>query len=116
LPDGSAWSCRHDFIYVTTQSLTASQLRAIAEDVGDARSLLICCKAFRADAGAFANLSIRKIPQAVLRKCEWDRDDYSLNVANLPIAEQTEEPTASAAPKAATKKAQPDLFARETKR
>ena len=35
---------------------------------------------------AFPNLTIRKIPQAVLRKCEWGKDDYSLNVANLPEA------------------------------
>ena len=76
-------SSEQDFIYVTTQSLTAPQLRAISEDVGDERSLLICCKAFRADPNSFPNLSIRKIPQAVLRKCEWGKDDYSLNVAAL---------------------------------
>jgi hypothetical protein len=62
------------------------QLRAISEEVGDERSLLVCCKAFRAKVEAFPNLSVRKIPQAVLKKCEWGKDDYSLNVANLPSA------------------------------
>jgi adenine-specific DNA-methyltransferase len=59
--------------------------------VGDERSLLICCKAFRANIDSFANLTVKKIPQAVLRKCEWGRDDYSLNVASLPLAEPESE-------------------------
>lgn len=79
-------SSETDFIYVTTQSLTHEQLAAISEKVGDERTLLVCCKAFRADPDAFSNLTIRKIPQAVLRKCEWGKDDYSLNVAKLPEA------------------------------
>lgn len=77
-------SSETDFIYVTTQSLTREQLASISEEVGDERTLLVCCKAFHADADAFHNLTVRKIPQAVLRKCEWGKDDYSLNVAKLP--------------------------------
>ena len=80
-------STETDFIYVTTQSLTHAALTKLSEDVGPDRSLLICCKAFKADADAFDNLTIVKIPQTILRKCEWGRDDYSLNVANLPMAE-----------------------------
>jgi adenine-specific DNA-methyltransferase len=105
------FSSERDFIYVTTQSLTAPQLRAISVEVGDERSLLICCKAFRANADSLLNLSIKKIPQAVLRKCEWGEDDYSLNVAALPAA-QVREPEDAAPAKAARKKAapQPNLF------
>jgi len=80
-------SSETDFIYVTTQSLAHQQLAAISMQVGNKRTLLVCCKAFRADASIFPNLTIKKIPQAVLRKCEWGHDDYSLNVANLPMAE-----------------------------
>jgi adenine-specific DNA-methyltransferase len=79
-------SSEADFIYVTTQSLTHEQLVALSEAVGDERTLLVCCKAFRANADAFTNLTVKKLPQAVLRKCEWGHDDYSLNVANLPEA------------------------------
>jgi len=77
-------SSETDFIYVTTQSLTHERLAAISAEVGDERTLLVCCKAFRANADVFANLTMKKIPQAVLRKCEWGHDDYSLNVVNLP--------------------------------
>lgn len=79
-------SSETDFIYVTTQSLTHKQLAALSEEVGNGRTLLVCCKAFRSNPDSFPNLTIRKIPQAVLRKCEWGHDDYSLNVANLPEA------------------------------
>jgi adenine-specific DNA-methyltransferase len=94
-------SSETDFIYVTTQSLTYDQLAAIAEEVGDERTLLVCCKAFHASADAFPNLTIRKIPQAVLRKCEWGKDDYSLHVANLPEAPR--EPDEPDDPKVALK-------------
>jgi adenine-specific DNA-methyltransferase len=83
-------SSERDYIYVTTQSLTHEQLASIAEEVGEERTLLICCKAFRANLEAFPNLTVRKIPQTVLRKCEWGKDDYSLHVANLPMAAQPE--------------------------
>jgi adenine-specific DNA-methyltransferase len=83
-------SSERDFIYVTTQSLNHDQLRAISEEVGEERTLLICCKAFNARPDTFLNLTVNKIPQSVLRKCEWGKDDYSLNVENLPMAAKTE--------------------------
>jgi adenine-specific DNA-methyltransferase len=91
------YSSERDFIYVTTQSLTHAQLRAIAEEVGERRSLLICCKAFNAKPDSFANLTVRKIPLAVLRKCEWGKDDYSLTVASLPNTVREPEPKGSLA-------------------
>lgn len=79
-------SSESDFIYVTTSSLTHDQLRAISDEVGDARSLLICCKAFQsANADGFTNLTIRKIPGAILDRCEWGKDDYSLKIEALPL-------------------------------
>jgi adenine-specific DNA-methyltransferase len=101
-------SSERDFIYVTTQSLTREQLRAISEEVGDERSLLVCCKAFNSKSDSFANLTIRKIPLAVLRKCEWGKDDYSLTVENLPVVQH--EPIVSMSPQPAARP-QADLFA-----
>lgn len=84
-------SSERDFIYVTTQNLSADQLQAISEEVGPDRSLLVCCAAFRGVTAAKAeerwpNLTLKKIPKMVLARCEWGHDDYSLNVANLPMA------------------------------
>lgn len=84
-------SSERDFIYVTTQNLSAEQLQALADEVGPERSLLVCCAAFHGITAAKAaerwpNLTLKKIPKMVLSRCEWGRDDYSLNVANLPMA------------------------------
>jgi adenine-specific DNA-methyltransferase len=113
-------SSERDFICVTTQNLSAEQLEALAEEVGVERSLLVCCAAFHgvtaaAAVGRWPNLTLKKIPKMVLSRCEWGRDDYSLNVANLPMAE----PEPAAAPstgagasrrKKHTAGAEPDLF------
>lgn len=77
-------SSEQDFIFVTTQSLNRAQLAALSEEVGDKQSLLVCCSAFQAKAGEFPNLTLKKIPNAVLRRCEWGRDDYSLTIKDLP--------------------------------
>ncbi len=108
-------STETDFIYVTTQSLTHDALKKLSEEVGPKRTLLICCKAFNATDGAFENLTIKKIPLAVLSKCEWGRDDYSLRVSNLPTAAEPEEtPVDHTAPTTRKKKtgsrAEPSLF------
>jgi adenine-specific DNA-methyltransferase len=83
-------STERDFIYVTTQIMTEDQLLALAEDVGSERTLLICCSAFKASAdllnNKLSNLTLKKIPNAIMTKCEWGKDDYSLNINNLPQA------------------------------
>lgn len=79
-------STESDYIYVTTQNLSHEQLAALSDDVGPGRTLLVLCSAFRSDPHLFANLTIKKIPNAVLAKCEWGHDDYSLAVENLPSA------------------------------
>lgn len=76
-----------DFLYVTTQNLTRETLQAISDEVGDERTLLICCKAFRAGKTEFSNLTLEKIPNAILKRCEWDKDDYSLQVESLTVKE-----------------------------
>lgn len=81
------YSTETDFIYVTTQNLSVEQLEQISEEVGTDRSLLIMCGAFRCKADRFTNLTIKKLPLAVLKHCEWAHDDYSLNVESLPFSE-----------------------------
>lgn len=96
-------SSERDFIYVTTQTLNREQLAALAEEVGDDRSLLVCCSAFKAQPDAFPNLTLKKIPNTVLHRCEWGRDDYSLQIANLPLAPVVEETAQAPRASSATK-------------
>lgn len=126
-PSDTRWwqhghSSERDFIYVTTQNLSAVQLQDLSDEVGPEQSLLVCCSAFRGVTAAQAaerwlNLTLKKIPKMVLARCEWGKDDYSLNVANLPMAKAEEsvptEPPASARKGRQRKKVEtgtPDLF------
>lgn len=95
-------SSERDFIYVTTQNLSTDQLQSLSDEVGHDQTLLVCCAAFHGAtavkaAERWSNLTLKKIPKMVLARCEWGHDDYSLNVANLPMA-QAEKP-APAAPR-----------------
>ncbi len=94
-------SSEHDFLFITTQNLSADQLQALSDEVGSEQSLLVCCAAFRGVTTAQAsqrwpNLTLKKIPKMVLARCEWGHDDYSLNVANLPMAQPESLPATSA--------------------
>ncbi len=129
-PSETVWwqhgfSSERDFIYVTTQNLSAEQLQALSDEVGENQSLLVCCAAWRGITAAqaaerFPNLSLKKIPKMVLARCEWGHDDYSLNVANLPMAEPEPMPSerlpenrAKAAKGKSAVENQEDLFAGE---
>lgn len=73
-------SSEKDFIFITTEFLTAEQLDKIASQMKPDETLLICAKAFRVSTTKHANITIKKIPQRLLGRCEFGRDDYSLNV------------------------------------
>ena len=85
------YSTETDYIYVTTGSLAYEQLKVISEEVGTERTLLICCKAFMTEGADFPNLTLVKIPRAILSKCEWDHDDYSFTLNVLSDSEQPDD-------------------------
>ena len=86
-------STESDFIYVTTQHLTAQMLQKLSDDVGDSCTLLICCGSFDGKKDSYSNLTIKKIPKAILKKCEWSHDDYSLEIKNLPMSAPDPQPS-----------------------
>lgn len=73
------------YIYITTNYFTVDMLDDIAADMDAFEKLLICAPAF--DAGLnqrYDNISVRKIPDSVLQKCKFGRDNYNLNIVNPP--------------------------------
>ena len=101
-------STERDFIYVTTQHLSADQLAQLSDEVGPERTLLVLCAAFRVSKSGterYPNLTVKKIPKQVLSRCEWGHDDYSLKVENLPKA--------PVAPPKTDKRGQQSLFGEE---
>lgn len=84
-------SMERDFIFTTTAFLTVEALDRIQEEMKPEETLLICCKAFQPECeNRHTSITIKKIPSLLLGKCEFGRDDYSLNIINLPT-EDTDE-------------------------
>lgn len=80
------YSQDHSYIYVTTTYLTAEMLDGIARELGDLDQLMVCASAF--DVGLnqrYANIEVRKIPQSILKKCEFGVDNYNLNIIDPPV-------------------------------
>lgn len=85
-------SSEQDYIYTTTSHVGEQALSAISADMKDGESLLICCKSFdKGLEGVFPNISIKKIPAAILGRCEFGKDNYNLNIINPPAVEEEEE-------------------------
>lgn len=85
------YSQDNSFIYVTTQYLDSKMLDSIAEDVDPFENLLVCAPAF--DNGLskrYDNINVRKIPQSVLKKCEFGIDNYNLNIIDPPEIDEDE--------------------------
>lgn len=85
-------STEKDFIFTTTNFMTLEVLDKIHEQMQEDESLLICCKSFSKEVeDRYPNITIKKIPMMLLGRCEFDKDNYNLNIVNVPILEDTEE-------------------------
>jgi adenine-specific DNA-methyltransferase len=83
------FSSEKDFIFTTTQFITVQMLDRLAEELKPGESLLVCCKSFaKGCTNRHSNITIKKIPQMLLGRCEFGKDDYSLNIVNLPHDEE----------------------------
>jgi adenine-specific DNA-methyltransferase len=81
-------SSERDFIYTTTQFLTVESLDQIKDEMKPDETLLICCKSYQKECkNKYPGITIKKIPQMLLGRCEFGKDDYSLNIINSPLKE-----------------------------
>lgn len=84
-------SSEQDFIYTTTQFLTVESLDALNDAMAEGESLLICCTAFQPECkNRHVRITIKKIPQMLLGRCAFGKDDYSLNIIDLPQLDEEE--------------------------
>lgn len=73
------------YIFTTTVYINAEYVDKLSKELDFGDNLLICCPAF--DKGIndrYDNITVKKIPQSVLEKCEFGKDNYNLNIIELP--------------------------------
>ena len=92
-PDGNIFwkqgiATENHFIYTTTNTITPAIVEQIASELKPDESLLICCMAYKEECIDLSEqIQIKKIPDVLLGKCEFDKEDYSTdtNIINMPI-------------------------------
>ena len=70
-----------NYIFTTTAAVTPEYLDYIATELGADEYLLICAESYsNACEKRYPNITIKPIPEILLRRCEYGRDNYDLNV------------------------------------
>lgn len=83
------FSTENDYIYTTHKLISLKLLEEIHSSMRAGETLLICCKAFEAKCkNAFDNITIKKIPASILKKCEFGKEDYSLKITETNSEEE----------------------------
>ena len=86
------FSTEKDFIFTTTQFLSVDLLNNIHNKLEEDESLLICATHFEDGVGSqFDNITVKKIPQILLNRCEFGRMEYNLNIIEEAKPEDFEE-------------------------
>ena len=77
------------YLYVTTKFLNREDIENIKTDMEDNEFLIIACTAYDKDIdGLYKNIKIKKIPEMLLAKCEFEKENYNLNIINPPEYEE----------------------------
>ena len=86
------YSTEKDFIFTTTQFLSLDLLNKIASRIEEDESLLICATHFEEGVyNKFSNITIKKIPQILLDRCEFGKLEYNLNIVEESQPEDFED-------------------------
>ena len=69
------------FLYVTTKHITGAYIDSIRDMMADNEYLIIACRSYdREIEKTYSNITIKKIPQMLLSKCEFGKENYNLNI------------------------------------
>lgn len=80
------------YLFVTTRHLDTSFIDSIQSTMEDNEFLIVACKSYSKDVEKrYPNIIIKKIPQMLLNRCEFNKENYNLNIINPPIYDYDEE-------------------------
>jgi len=82
----------NSYLFVTTNHVTKQVIDSILVDLKEDEHLLISCKSYDTNVAAgIKNISIKKIPQSLLKNCEFGKDNYNLNIVCPPEYEEEDD-------------------------
>jgi len=81
----------NSYLFTTTRHLTGAYLDAIKDSMEEGEYLVIACRSFEKGLEkAYPYIAVKKIPQMLLDRCEFGKDDYILNIVPPPVYEDEE--------------------------
>lgn len=81
-----------NFLYVTTQLLSCAMIQQIAAHLVVGETLIICPKKYEPGADKIdSRITIKKIPQSVLKACHFGKKEYLLPIKETAIEEFEDE-------------------------
>jgi adenine-specific DNA-methyltransferase len=87
-----SYGTENSYLFVTTRHLTDSYINSIMDTMKENEFLIIACKSYDDKLERLSKqIVIKKIPQMLLSKCEFGKDNYNLNIVNPPIYEEEED-------------------------
>jgi adenine-specific DNA-methyltransferase len=79
----------NSYLFVTTRHLSRELMESISQSMAEGEFLLIVCRSYDATAEkSFKNIKVKKIPQTLLKNCEFDVENYNLNIVNPPVYQE----------------------------
>ena len=90
------WKQAHNgessYLFTTTKHIDRAYIDAIHAQMIEGEFLIISCKSFESNIQhLYKSISIKKIPQSLLKNCEFGVDNYDLNIINPPVYEEDDE-------------------------
>lgn len=80
------------YLFVTTRHLNSTFLDSIKDSMEDDEYLIIACRSFESGLDkAYDHITLKKIPQMLLSRCEFGKTDYNLNIVHPPVYEDEED-------------------------
>jgi adenine-specific DNA-methyltransferase len=77
-----------NYLYITTQFLTSGMIQQIVGHLAEGESLIICPKKFEPGADKIdSRITIKKIPQSVLKACHFGKKEYLLPINESALEE-----------------------------
>ncbi len=79
----------NSYLFVTTRHINKEYIDTIISEMKEDEFLLIVCKSYDASVvHESKKIAIKKIPQSLLKNCEFDVNDYNLNIICPPTYEE----------------------------
>ena len=84
-----AYGSENSYLFVTTRYVSKEYLSAIHSNMVETDYLIIACRSFEDGVEKqYPNITVKKIPQMLLDRCEFGKENYNLNIINPPVYEE----------------------------